>query len=219
MVARLCRCVLWLVFLLLLVLGGLFAFSVKQVADYARYPVPASLRADAAVVLGAAAWGVRPSPVFRERINHGIALYQSGQVDKLVFTGGTPKPGFMTEAEVARRFALKQGVPPADILLETTSKDTYENLRNTQALMRRHGLRKVLVVSDPYHMARAAAMAADLGIAAEFSPTPTSRFNDSSSAAQKRFFWQESYALFVFRLWQAAKAVGIDVRQKIGEKG
>ena len=44
--------------------------------------------ADAAIVLGAAAWYKRPSPVFEERIRHGIWLYQNGYVSKLIMTGG-----------------------------------------------------------------------------------------------------------------------------------
>ena len=47
-----------------------------------------NVQADAAVVLGAAVWGRDVSPVFRERINHAINLYQAGRVKKLIFTGG-----------------------------------------------------------------------------------------------------------------------------------
>ena len=117
--------------------------------------------ADAAVVLGAAAWGNKPSPVFRERISHGIDLYRRGLVGKLIFTGGTRKAGYPTEAEVGRRYALARGVPENDIITENLSANTYENLHNTRTLMYRHQLRGVILVSDPYHMARAAAIAAD----------------------------------------------------------
>ena len=156
----------------------------------------ADARADAAVVLGAAAWDKRPSPVFQERINHAIALYQSHRVEKLVFTGGTPKQGFMTEAQVGRRYAIKQGVPARDILFENTSRDTYQNLINIKPLLREHDIQSVIIVSDPYHLARAAAIADDLGINAQTSGTPTSRYSESRN--KNRFLMQESYALFLY---------------------
>ena len=156
----------------------------------------ADARADAAVVLGAAAWDKRPSPVFQERINHAIALYQSHRVEKLVFTGGTPKQGFMTEAQVGRRYAIKQGVPARDILFENTSRDTYQNLVNIKPLLREHDIQSVIIVSDPYHLARAAAIADDIGINAQTSGTPTSRYSESRN--KNRFLMQESYALFLY---------------------
>lgn len=158
---------------------------------------PENRSADAAVVLGAAAWGSNPSPVFRERINHAITLYQTGKVRKLVFTGGTPKQGYMTEAEVGRRYALKQGVPKNDILFENTSRDTVQNLQNIRKILRDNDIDTVILVSDPYHLARARAIAADLGIAAQTSATPTSRFTDTEK--RRRFLLQESYALFGYR--------------------
>lgn len=157
-------------------------------------PLPPGAHADAAVVLGAAAWDKQPSPVFRERINHAIALYQAGQVDMLVFTGGTPKKGFMTEAEVGRRYAVKQGVPADDILFENTSRDTYHNLFNIQPLLRDNDIDSIVIVSDPYHTARAAVIAKDLGISAQTSATPTSRYTQTGE--KLRFLLQESKSLF-----------------------
>lgn len=155
---------------------------------------------DVAIVLGAAAWGKKPSPVFRERINHALTLYQTQRVEKLMFTGGTPKVGYPSEAEVGRKFAMKQGVPANDIVFETQSKDTFQNLVNARTLMRRHRLQTAVLVSDPYHMARARAMAQDLGMNVVLSPTPTSRFSQASATTQQKFFLQESHALFLYRL-------------------
>ena len=67
--------------------------------------------ADAAIILGAAAWYKRPSPVFQERIRHGIWLYENGYVGKLILTGGKSKNAPFSEAYVARRYALSQGIP------------------------------------------------------------------------------------------------------------
>ncbi|ULJ62518.1 YdcF family protein [Wielerella bovis] len=176
------------------------AWCAWQVYQYAQLPTQLPTHADAAVVLGAAAWGKNPSPVFRERINHALILYQTERVDKLIFTGGTPKKGFPTEAEVARWFAIKQGVPERDIIFETRSKDTYQNLANTRLMMQKHHVKNVIIVTDPYHMARAMTMAQDLGIRASPSPTPTSRYNTATRKTRWRFFVQESYLLFTYRI-------------------
>lgn len=165
-----------------------------QVYDYSRLPKTLPEHADAAVILGAAGWDKRPSPVFRERINHALVLYQSGRVDKLIFTGSSKKSGFMTEAEIGRKFALKQGVTEHDIFFETHSKDTFQNLANTRFLMQKHHLHSVIIVTDPYHMARAMAIARHFGMHAYSSPTPTSRFTNT------QFFIHESYTLFVYYL-------------------
>ncbi len=186
---------------------ALQAWCAWQVYQYAHAPAELPKHADAAVVLGAAAWGDKPSPVFRERINHAIALYQSERVEKLIFTGGTRKEGYPSEGEVARKFAIKQGIPSHDIIYETRSKDTYQNLVNTRLLMQKHKLHHVIIVSDPYHMARAIAIAQDLGIPATPSPTPTSRYAEASEQARWKFFIQESYSLFIYRLLHAGRTV------------
>ena len=110
-----------------------FAWCAWSVYRTGRNGLPQGYTGDAAVVLGAAAWDARPSPVFRERINHAVGLYRSGRVRKLVFTGGAVKKGYMSEGEVGRRYALKQGVPAEDILLENKSRTTYENLAYLRA--------------------------------------------------------------------------------------
>lgn len=181
------------------VLAGVSAWQVYRNAHNGNPPD----HADAAVILGAAAWGNKPSPVFRERIRHGITLYRNHTVSKLVFTGGTPLQGYPTEAEVGKRFALKSGVAEQDILTEHSSKNTYENLQNTRLLMRRHRIGSIIIVSDPYHLARARAVAEDLGVSAAYSATPTSRYTGSSQ--EWPFFWRETAYLSLFRIWQLGK--------------
>ena len=131
--------------------------------------------ADAAIVLGAAVWSSGVSPVFRERINHGIELYQKGKVRKLIFTGGQGNPGEPTESYAARDYALQSGVPLQDILIEQKSHTTYENILYAKQVADANSIRKVLIVSDPLHMKRAVLMAHDVGLEAEPSPTPSTR--------------------------------------------
>ncbi|PWV58458.1 YdcF family protein [Plasticicumulans acidivorans] len=147
--------------------------------------------ADAALVLGAAAWYTRPSPVFEERIRHAITLYRAGRVRMIVFTGGRGRGDTRSEASVAKNYALRQGVPDAAILTESESHSTWGNLSKAKILLDRYALRRVLVVSDPLHMRRAITMARDLGIDAWPAPTPTSRFQ--SLGAQFELLLRETY--------------------------
>ena len=149
-------------------------------------------RADAIIVLGAAAYDAKPSPVFEERIRHGIDLYKRGMAPTLIFTGGYGGSGArFSESQVARRYALRQGVPEKAILIESLSRNTHENLRQASLLMQQHNLHSVIIVSDPLHMARALRISRGLGVRAVGSPTPTSRFR--TFATRWRFLLQEVY--------------------------
>ena len=149
-------------------------------------------KADAIIVLGAAAYDAKPSPVFEERIRHGLDLYRQGYAPLLIFTGGYGGTGArFSESQVARRYALKQGVPDDAILIETASRTTRQNLAEARLLMDQHKLHRVIIVSDPLHMARALRLARELGIDALASSTPSTRFR--SFHTSWKFLAQEIY--------------------------
>jgi len=131
---------------------------------------------DCIIVLGAAAYGTEPSPVFKERIKHAIALFQKGEASMIIFTGGRGDGTSHAESEVGAAFAVSEGVSKASILTETRSRTTHQNLAEAKALMDATGLRTSIIVSDPLHLKRASVMARDLGISAVTSPTTTSRY-------------------------------------------
>ncbi len=147
--------------------------------------------ADANLVMGAAAYDARPSPVFQERIRHALYLYRRGYADTLLFTGGYGYGARFSESQVARRYAMREGVPADAILIETLSRTTYENLREARALMLERGLHRVIVVSDPLHMSRALRLARRLGIDAIGSSTPSTRFR--SFRTRWQFLAREVY--------------------------
>jgi len=148
--------------------------------------------ADAIIVLGAAAYDAKPSPVFEERIRHGLDLYRQGYASKLIFTGGFGgSRARFSESQVARRYALKQEIPADAILIETKSRTTRQNLVEAKVLMAQNDLHKVIVVSDPLHMARALRLSRELGIDALASSTPSTRFR--SFHTSWRFLAQEVY--------------------------
>jgi uncharacterized SAM-binding protein YcdF (DUF218 family) len=132
------------------------------------------VKSDAAIVLGAAIWNNKPSPAFRERINHSIWLYHNGFVDKIIFTGGKGENGALSESEVAKDYAIKKNVKPEDILIETKSKITEENIKFAKEIAISNDLKTVLVVSDPLHMKRAMLIAKFFNMKAYSSPTTSS---------------------------------------------
>lgn len=188
----------WRIFLLTLI-SGIFLWSVLlggRIYTYARVSDPAP--AAAAIVLGAAVYREQPSPVFRERINHAIDLYFSGQVKYLIFTGGLGTRDNITESEAAREYAIQNGVPADKILIEIVSTNTIENLTEARGIIEAMGFDRVLVVSDPFHMKRAMAIASDVGLNASASPTTTSRYE--SVRSQGIFLIKEVYFYSVYLL-------------------
>jgi|SRR5690349_18447189 len=148
-------------------LVGLGAVVVRGRMDQAR-------PADAIVVLGAAQYDGRPSPVLRARLDHGISLYKRGLAPRFIVTGGRGTGDTTTEAAVGRRYAMKRGVPASAILVEDVGRTTDESLHGVAALMREAGVRRALLVSDPFHMLRLDILARRHGITAWTSPTRTS---------------------------------------------
>jgi uncharacterized SAM-binding protein YcdF (DUF218 family) len=130
--------------------------------------------ADAIVVMGAAQYDGRPSPLFAARLDHAIALYHTGIARRLIVTGGKQEGDRTTEAASARAYAIGHGVPGKAILVEETSRTTLQSIRGVAGLMRAQGLESAVFVSDPSHMLRVLRMASDEGIEAFGSPTRTS---------------------------------------------
>jgi uncharacterized SAM-binding protein YcdF (DUF218 family) len=162
-----------LVILLPLALWGVIV--AWQIASYAQRDETAP--ADVAIVLGAGTRRETPSPVFRERIDHAINLYRSGVVRAIILTGGVGNGRTVADSEIARDYALEEGVPAEVIYIEMNSETTLENLQEARTIMQDEGFESALVVSDPLHLYRALNMAGGLGLDAHPSPTPTSRIN------------------------------------------
>lgn len=183
---RLVRFTLKLAFVALLWLGGVASWIVWVGERDQAAP------ADAIVVLGAAAYDAQPSPVFAARIEHGLDLYRRGFAAKLIFTGGYGgSRARFSESQVARRYAMREGIPGDAILIESRSRTTYDNLVEARRLMLDNNLKRVIVVSDPLHMSRALRLSRKLGIDAIGSPTPSTRFR--SWRTRLEFLARETY--------------------------
>lgn len=124
-------------------------------------------RADAIVVLGAAVLrpGV-PGPAMARRVAHAVRVMKCRQIDYLVVSGGIVGPP-PAEAEVMRRLAVVEGVDPARIVVEDRARNTFENAVYTGRIMRDRGWRRVVVVTDAFHMRRALYAFRRIGLVAD----------------------------------------------------
>ena len=105
--------------------------------------------ADVAIVLGASTYNGHPSPVYQERINHAVDLYNKHLVKKIIMTGGYGKGNPVSDAYNAKLYAVSQGVPEDDVLTEDQSTVTLENLINAKKIMDVYNYQTALIVSDP----------------------------------------------------------------------
>jgi uncharacterized SAM-binding protein YcdF (DUF218 family) len=154
----------WLPLIGWLVIGTLVIWGTSILLILYTGARPVIREADAILVLGAAQYNGRPSPVLQARLDHGIALYKQGLAGKMVFTGGVGAGDTVSEGEVARRYALKHDVPASAILVERHGMTSAESVAAAASLMRAKGLRSALVVSDSYHMLRLELLARRAGI-------------------------------------------------------
>lgn len=130
-------------------------------------------RSDAIVVLGAAQYRGRPSPVLRARLDHAVGLYARGIAPRLVLTGGIADGDTASEAAVGRIYALEAGVPDSAILTENEGRTTGQSLERVARLLAARGLTDVVLVSDPFHVLRAGRTARRHGLRVRTSPTRT----------------------------------------------
>jgi uncharacterized SAM-binding protein YcdF (DUF218 family) len=130
--------------------------------------------ADAIVVLGAAQYAGRPSPVLRARLDHALVLFRAGLAPRLILTGGMGTGDTTSEAAVSSRYVRARGVPDSAILLESEGRTSSQSLRAVARMMHERRLQRAILVSDPFHMLRLRILAGRLGVTAYTSPTRTS---------------------------------------------
>jgi uncharacterized SAM-binding protein YcdF (DUF218 family) len=134
--------------------------------------------ADVIVVLGAAEYRGRPSPVLKARLDHGLELYREKRAPRIMTTGGAGGDPIFTEGEVGRDYLIQQGVPSEVILVEDEGESTMYSTAAASEIMRRMGLRSCILVSDGYHIFRAKRMLEAQGLRVYGSPRPTPPSND-----------------------------------------
>lgn len=150
-------------------------------------------KCDVGIVLGAATDNTGVSEVYKQRLNHAIALYKNQTIDFIIVTGGKAADKENSDAYMAKQYLLKEGVPEESIFLEEKSTITQENLEHSLKIMKDNELETALIISDPLHMKRAMLLAKDLEIDAYASPTKTSAYKSLKTKipflARETFFY------------------------------
>ena len=165
---------------------------------------------EAIVVLGAAQYNGRPSPVLRARLDHAADLYDRGLAPTIVVTGGqvADDPTRNTEASASADYlARAHGVPQEAILRENDGCNTWQSLASTANVLRKRQAERVILVSDPFHSARVSAIAHELHLAAKVSPT---RSSPISGGAELRHMARESAIVAAARVVGFRRLMGIN---------
>lgn len=169
-----------------------FAINAVAVQDEAR-------PADAIAVFGAAEYQGRPSPVLHARLDHAVELYRE-EVAPLVITfgGGYQADSGMTEGGVGRDYLLANGVPYGQIVAETQSVDTEQQVASLAKIARERNLKSVVVVSDGTHLFRIRKLCEDAGLTVYTSPRPALGHIDDWDLAGR--YWHEMLSYTALRL-------------------
>jgi uncharacterized SAM-binding protein YcdF (DUF218 family) len=154
-------------------------------------------QADVIIVMGAAEYRGKPSPVLQARLNHGLLLYLRDLAPYILTTGGAGGDPRYTEADVARAYLIEHGVPSEDILADPEGATTAQSLVGAAEIMRREDLHSCIVVSDGYHIYRVKRLLQAQGIQVYGSPRPPA---GSLSRFQLRLLYLRQAIGFV--LWQ-----------------
>lgn len=157
--------------------------------------------ADAILVLGAAQYNGRPSPVLKARLDHALDLYRRGFASYLILTGGVGQGDTLSEGEVSRRYVREAGVADSVILVERQGVTSAQSMGAAAALMRANGLGSALIVSDSYHMMRLDVLARRAGVRPYRAPTPGAPIDRTRST-----WWQ--YVLRESVLFPATAVLG-----------
>jgi uncharacterized SAM-binding protein YcdF (DUF218 family) len=156
--------------------------------------------ADVILVLGAAEYRGRPSPVLEARLNHALFLYHQNMAPRILTTGGKGGDPTFTEGEVAHSYLSHHEVPSEAILVESEGETTVHSIAAAAEIMRRMNLRSCIVVSDGYHIYRVKKMLETMGMQAYGSPRPERTVEDPASWRQRWVYAKQAIAYELWRL-------------------
>lgn len=191
---------------LLVAVLGLVYLLITFVQVWQATDVDSHERAQAIVVLGAAQYDGRPSPVLEARLAHALELYEQGTAHSVVVTGGKQAGDRFTEASAGYTYLRDRGVPDAAIIREEQGANTWEQLAAAARLLRLRNIDDVILVSDDYHAYRLDRIASELGLQAQVSPVDPGLSNVGRARAMAR----ETVAVAVGRVIGFRRLVNLD---------
>lgn len=160
--------------LIALPLVALVIYAASFLAVYIASRLDQHQPVDAIVVLGAAQYNGKPSPVLRARLDHAAELYREGLASTVVVTGGIGTGDRVSEATVGRQYLVGHGVPDQAVVVRPEGRSTQASMRSVAQWAESHEIKRVLLVSDPFHMLRLRLEAGRTSLVAFTSPTTSS---------------------------------------------
>ncbi|MBM3803847.1 MAG: YdcF family protein [Acidimicrobiia bacterium] len=146
--------VLFQLFFIYLPLSVLFYMATLFVLIRRAARLDDSQLADVIVVLGAAQYNGRPSPVFKARLDHAATLFRRNLAGRILTTGGYGLDRRFSEAGVGKSYLEKQNIPADCIMTETSGSTTIDSLERSMELLKQQNLTRVIAVSDGFHLFR-----------------------------------------------------------------
>ena len=180
--------------LMLAVLAGVIVYTISLVMVLVVSQQDERRPVDAIVVLGAAQYNGRPSPVLRARLNHALSLYRDKLAPLVVVTGGIGRGDTTSEAVVGQRYLVAHGIPEGAVAAQGEGRTTMASMNAVTAWLHGRGLRRVLLVSDPFHMFRLRLEARRTGLEAYTSPTESSPISDNP-VLELRYLFAEGFKI------------------------
>lgn len=117
---------------------------------------------DCIIVLGAGIWGDKPSPMLEDRLLKAIDLYQNNVSSKIIMSGDHGRQDY-DEVNTMKSFAIEKGVPSESIFMDHAGFSSYESIYRAKEIF---GAKKIVIVTQKYHLYRALYIANQLGIEA-----------------------------------------------------
>ena len=117
---------------------------------------------DCIIILGAGIWGDKPSPMLEDRLLEGIKLYQNGVSDKIIMSGDHGRKEY-DEVNIMKEYAIEKGIPSENIFMDHAGFSTYESICRAKDIFQ---AKKVVIVTQKYHLYRALYIANKLGLEA-----------------------------------------------------
>ena len=194
--------VAWAAGLAALVALVILAIGIVRVANRIerQSTVDEARPADIILVLGAAEYHGRPSPVLRARLDHALDLYARKLASRIMTTGGAGGEPVFTEGGVGRTYLMSHGVPSEAIVVENEGETTVQSIVLAGEIIRRMGLNSVIVVSDGYHIYRVKRMLQNRGLQVYGSPR-----KDRNSPPREQ--WNYLRQAIGYILWRAGVGV------------
>lgn len=162
--------------------------------------------ADSIVVLGAAQYNGRPSPVFAARLDHAAALYRAGAAGHIITVGGNQPGDAVTEGEAGEAYLADTGIPEAALVGIPRGIDTLVSLRAAARAMADRGWHSTIIVTDPWHEARCRMIARDLGLDVQVSAVTSGPA--TASSVEWRYIKREVLGALFYRLVGGSSGAG-----------